>query len=462
MGSMVTVFDPQGHEGEIPQDNLASFVKAGGKPSVTIQAPDGTRGYVPADRTQDAIKAGGKLIPIEEQPAKGFWSEAGSALWDDLKGMAAGSAKLSPKIMQVVSGADPHALDETISNQASTMHHNWKTRTEAGEGLPYKLGAAANETLGVNVTGEEQAAKEGNPGAVVGHAAAVPVASAMTAGLAKGAEVGVPKALAAASEAIAPSKPFNAGAPFPATPDPALLKSQPLATGATSAVDPAKGLGEIPPQIPGVNVRPSLERIPPEPSQIPGVNVRPNIERIKSLMDLPIPAVNQAIKELGPSAPIVTLTERANKIAALAEQGMGGKGLEPNVPLKNQSSVMTPKATSTPAIPEGHTAVESSALSSYKYDPSAQEFHAKYNGSDNTVHVFGDVSPEEAQEFEAAKSKGKAMAKIKADHSPAVAKIINGQRIAVKPVVSDEDLIPNDEWQAAHELDTHVEGTPRR
>lgn len=81
-------------------------------------------------------------------------------------------------------------------------------------------------------------------------------------------------------------------------------------------------------------------------------------------------------------------------------------------------------------IPEGHTAVDSSALRSYKYDPDAREFHA-YGKSGDTTYVYGDASPEEAQGFIDAPSKGKAWQDMKANH-PLVAKIVNGKRIAVK------------------------------
>jgi len=83
-------------------------------------------------------------------------------------------------------------------------------------------------------------------------------------------------------------------------------------------------------------------------------------------------------------------------------------------------------------VPEGHTPVQSSALKSYKYDSSANEFHAKYGSGGDTVHVFGDVTPEEAQAFDQAQSKGQAMQQIKSSH-PLVAKIINGKRTTVKP-----------------------------
>ena len=299
---------------------------------------------------------------------------------------------------------------------------------------------------------------------------------------------------------IARTPPSNTGAPLPEAPDPALLQGNALSVGGKSVSSLSDALGTIPAeqQIPGVNVKPSIKRIAPEPvypgaplpkappselvqgnalseggkpasvpsdvlgdipagQQIPGVNVRPSIERL-ALFDLPVPAVNQAMKELGPSAPIVSLTERANQIADLTQKGLGGKGLEPNVPLKNQSSVMTPSAAKPSAIPEGHTAVESSAMNSYKYDPAAREFEVKTDGGH---YVYGDVSPEQAAEFEAAKSKGKAWNDIR-KNSTLVAKVVNGKRVSIIPAVSNEDLIPNDEWEAAHQLETQVEGTPRR
>lgn len=128
----------------------------------------------------------------------------------------------------------------------------------------------------------------------------------------------------------------------------------------------------------------------------------------------------------------------------LLQQSMGGKALDPKVPLRQQipsgtiGQQMKSPIAETPAaqqsgptsIPEGHTAVDSSALRSYKYDPGANEFHANYK-SGNTVHVFGDVSPEEAQAFEQSPSKGQAMQAVKNAH-PLVGKIVDGKRIAVK------------------------------
>lgn len=103
--------------------------------------------------------------------------------------------------------------------------------------------------------------------------------------------------------------------------------------------------------------------------------------------------------------------------------------LSPNVPLRQQMSAPGP-AEKAP-IPAGHAAVDSSALRSYQYDPGANEFHA-FGKSGDTVYVYGDVSPEDAQGFQRAPSKGQAWQVIQQNH-PLVAKIINGKRIPITP-----------------------------
>jgi hypothetical protein len=82
-------------------------------------------------------------------------------------------------------------------------------------------------------------------------------------------------------------------------------------------------------------------------------------------------------------------------------------------------------------MPQGHSAIQgSSAARSKMYDAGAREFHARYKSGD-TTYVYGDVSPEEADAFDKADSKGQALQQIKNAH-PLVAKIVNGKRIAVK------------------------------
>jgi hypothetical protein len=88
-------------------------------------------------------------------------------------------------------------------------------------------------------------------------------------------------------------------------------------------------------------------------------------------------------------------------------------------------------------LPEGFTPVDSSVLKAYKYSPEAREFESITN--DGRHYVHGDVSPEEAQAFADADSKGKAWSKLKSQ-SPLVGKVVNGRRVnVIKPrtVVTD-------------------------
>ena len=120
----------------------------------------------------------------------------------------------------------------------------------------------------------------------------------------------------------------------------------------------------------------------------------------------------------------------AKAIGPLVDEAVGNKpvNIKPGVKIRDQFK-------EAPIIPEGHTPVESSALKSYKYDSGAKELHVKYSSGDNVVHVFGDVSPEEAKAIETAPSKGKAVQAIKSGSHPLVAKIIGGERQAVKPAI---------------------------
>jgi hypothetical protein len=239
----------------------------------------------------------------------------------------------------------------------------------------------------------------------------------------------------------------------------------------------------------------------------------------------------QAISEEGPNAPIEKITERANNIARLGDllnEGLGGKGLQPNVPIGQQGNVITPQTPSDVAfakrypneeaasgmtpdaerawqeaagfkaepvvdigakvrqanpeptraemkagasgIREGHTPVDSSVVKSYKYDQAAREMEVMTG--EGHGYVYGDVDPDRAQSFTKGEFKG-----MKESDKPSygkawnefrkspgmvqVAKIINGKRIATVPAISNEDAVPEDEWQAGHELETQVENTAK-
>lgn len=183
MGAMVTVFDPQGNRGEIPEANLAAFVKAGGMPGVAIKAPDGTPGHIPANRYKDAASAGATILPFQQQDVKhpGFWA----TLLDEVTSMPG-------RALHGLIDDDPQGDPNLSQDEKWKLHEQDEKAAEAksaarvkahGSGIAghlYDYGASANEMLGVNVEGEEKSAAEGDPGGVLGHAAVVPATLAAT------------------------------------------------------------------------------------------------------------------------------------------------------------------------------------------------------------------------------------------------------------------------------------------
>jgi hypothetical protein len=119
--------------------------------------------------------------PVEEQqpaPQPGFWSSLGS----DLKGML---PKANPYGNLPLPGrAAAAAQSGEQSDKELTMQN--AVRKSAGYSLPYRALAPVAEGLGANVQGMEQSAQQGDPGGVLGHAAAVPLTMAATEGVAHG------------------------------------------------------------------------------------------------------------------------------------------------------------------------------------------------------------------------------------------------------------------------------------
>jgi len=115
------------------------------------------------------------------------------------------------------------------------------------------------------------------------------------------------------------------------------------------------------------------------------------------------------------------------------ETALGGQKLVPGVPLRSQPAA---QAAAAGKLPEGFTPVESSALKGYKYNPDTREFESITTGGQHYIH--GDVGPDEARYFADAESKGKAWQQIRSQN-PLVAKVVNGQRVAVKPVQIAEE-----------------------
>lgn len=185
------------------------------------------------------------------------------------------------------------------------------------------------------------------------------------------------------------------GAPNPETPPTEVRQAGSLYRGVQQYEDPAAGLGEIP------------------------------VKR-GQLAD--------SVQQPQASAPQRgSLRQMVNDVGDQVGKGLGASPPpNPKEPIYQRGNSSSQMQGGDSDLPQGHTAVQSSALKSYRYIPESNEFHAQYGSGNGTVHVFGDVSPEEAQQFEQAKSKGQAMQQIKNGH-PLVAKIINGKRQAVTP-----------------------------
>jgi len=136
-----------------------------------------------------------------------------------------------------------------------------------------------------------------------------------------------------------------------------------------------------------------------------------------------------------PLAPLRTISEptidasRTN-IGKLLNESVGGKPLAPNEPIFDRSKL------------SGYTPVKSSALKAYKYDPTTREFEGITNTGAH--HITGDISPEQAKAFEESSSKGKAWNELRQNGTP-VAKVVNGQRIPVKPPKSLSSASPEDD-----------------
>ncbi len=195
--TMVPVFAPDGSLGDVPYERLHEALAAGGKIGVNIQAPDGSHGVVPADRYQDAVKAGAKVTPLGaekvDEGKPGFWSTLGS----DLKDVA---ANLPGAIRQGLAPITGGQVD--LKGPAAAVAAD-EQRQQQGRGPLYRAGALAATMAGANVPGMEQAAEQGNSGAVLGHAAAgiAPYAAGAAAGAAR--DVLGPKVEAAAQSKAA-------------------------------------------------------------------------------------------------------------------------------------------------------------------------------------------------------------------------------------------------------------------
>jgi hypothetical protein len=410
-----------------------------------------------------AAQSGPVRITPDQPNPHGFFANA----WSDIKAMPGnlydaltapdpmvqGSpiARLLGDKSRKLSDAEKDQLVQQSEDQAAARIQN---RLNQGRGQIYSnFIAPTGEMMGVNVPGAEQSWDAKDYAGVAGHVAAPVAVMAATEGisrlpLGRIARTAGNTALDAASDvpivrklgnlkanwdATSPKATYP-GAPEPAAPAPELSQASALYRGSSSPPDAAAGLGQIP-------VRGSIAQSFRDPGAPLPATPAPELSQASALGrgasspadpaaglgQIPVRgSIADSVAQPQTSAPAPI---RRGSLQQMLNESLGAKELKPNVPLRQQMDATNP-ASGGEDLPEGHTSVKSSALRSYKYDPDAQEFHARATSGD-TTYVYGGVSPEDAQAFESADSKGKAWQQIR--QNPLVAKIVNGKRIAVKP-----------------------------
>ena len=186
MADTVTMFDPQGVARDIPYDQMRLAIQNGAKPAVRVQAPDNSIRLIPADRIQEAAQHGGKILPLEQQETQrpDFWHSAFSTFASDLPSVAKGVAiglggPVSAPVMAVRKGIEElNSVRQTGQTTEALQNSQEKA---AGRSLPYRATANVASAIGVPVQPMEQAAEQGDAGAVLGHAAAAasPIAASL-------------------------------------------------------------------------------------------------------------------------------------------------------------------------------------------------------------------------------------------------------------------------------------------
>lgn len=206
-----------------------------------------------------------------------------------------------------------------------------------------------------------------------------------------------PEIINPSSSYMKPSAPIppRSGLALPAAPQGAELGDLP-ATGAKPAAQTGEALGQVPARGSVANA------VQQPPVQTPAPISRGSLSQMMNDLQQKVGEGLGASPPPDPKAPIY----QRGSLSNATQEGSGGSVLE------------------------GHTPLKSSALKSYKYDPTTQEFEADFVGGSTPVR-YGGISPEQVQHFEQAPSQGKAFQAIK-NSGTVVAKRINGKWQPVK------------------------------
>ena len=150
--------------------------------------------------------------------------------------------------------------------------------------------------------------------------------------------------------------------------------------------------------------------------QIPGRPYMPNPRFEPTTPAEPIPPRSGLLLKGEVAPPIVPRAIAPKEVETKLGEALGNKPItiKPGVPIRNQ--FQAPALTA----PKGQTAVESTALKSFKYDPAARELHI--TAKDGIAHVYGEVTPDQAKAFANAGSKGQAWKAIR-DNNVHIAKV---------------------------------------
>lgn len=385
----VPMLSPDGQMGDIPHDQVPKAVAAGFKIGADLTAPNGTQGVVPLERVHEAINSGFMLkgVPIGKIPQP----DMQTSFLGTLEGGPTDVNPSGSKVPRSIQNA-PDSLGDAIAGVTGAG--------VAALGAAPVLGAVASKYPWVWKAAKTLAASE-----AIGQARKIPYAG---------------KLIPPGSEIL----------PFLGLGGKAAAAEPTAAEAATAAEMPAgsAALGEVPTPAtqPAAQTGEALGTIPTAPWRM-----KP---QAAALGDTPAPA---------------TARQFTNKVGPMIDEGLGNPptakpAVNPGQPIYRRtaaSAAPVPAEGSVPTgnIPEGHTPVEdSTAVRSFKYDADAQELHIA--PTKGYTYVYGDVSPDQATQFQNADSKGTAWGSIR-NSNPLVAKIHeNGTRTAMKPSAAGDDL----------------------
>lgn len=339
-------------------------------------------------------------------------SHAGSALGSDLWNMVQGAPRMAvdsafPGVRTGMErgqqGAEVAATGN--ANVIPEIQHYGEQKA-AGYNPAYRVISPVAENLGVNVRGMEQAAKEGDSGSILGHAATVPVIMAATEGAARG--------LPVAGEAVSTALEHPTAVKLGQTANLGLriagktAEELPVVGGFVKAGKAIGGLRELP------------EIWHPSQGSL-DFRAKPIVGNVAS----------EVFPEASPAVQVPAVDTSPKAVGNALNESLGGwEGPKPGISMREQFNPQA-VAVEPQQLPSGFAQAESSAVKGYKYSPEAREFEVVTN--DGSHHVYGDVSPEQAQAFETNPSKGKAWADLRNSSSAKVAKVVSGQRVPVKP-----------------------------